>query len=108
MNRRRRFLKTTLGFLSGAGLLFSPLYSMVKKANANDTVTHVTVRGPEGPYENLQRFPIVDILTNKVFLAYQVNGKILPQKHGFPLRAVAEDYYGFDWIKYVYKVSFDF
>ena len=216
MNTRRRFLKTTLGFLSGAGLLFSPLYSMVrravaetkrkilpkgmsreslidfdpdsidprnleitplkdfgtmgltdqevnlekwrlrisgevknpisltyeeikalpaierdvlqicpgvfanygqwkgisirellKKANANDTVTHVTVRGPEGPYENLQRYPIVDILSNKVFLAYQVNGKILPQKHGFPLRAVAEDYYGFDWIKYVYKVTFD-
>jgi sulfoxide reductase catalytic subunit YedY len=39
-----------------------------------------------------------------VFLAYQVNGQALPKKHGFPLRVVAEGYYGGDWVKYVYKV----
>ena len=80
---------------------------LLKMANAKPGVTHVTVRGPEGSYESLQRYPIEDILSDKVFLAYQVNGEILPRKHGFPLRAVAEDYYGFDWIKYVYKVTFD-
>ena len=41
------------------------------------------------------------------FLAYGVNGKTLPKKHGFPLRVVAEGYYGSDWVKYVYKVSVD-
>jgi len=30
-----------------------------------------------------------------------VNGKTLPQKHGFPLRLVYEDSYGYDWVKYV-------
>ena len=42
---------------------------------------------------------------NKVFLAYEVNGQRLPQKHGFPLRVVAEDHYGFQWVKYVSSLT---
>jgi sulfoxide reductase catalytic subunit YedY len=34
-----------------------------------------------------------------------VNGKDLPRRHGFPLRVVAEDSYGSDWVKYVTRVS---
>ena len=30
---------------------------------------------------------------------------MLPRKHGFPLRVVAEDHYGSVWIKYVHKVE---
>jgi sulfoxide reductase catalytic subunit YedY len=41
----------------------------------------------------------------KVFLAYQVNGKELPRKHGSPLRVIAEDYYGSDWVKYVDRIT---
>lgn len=33
-----------------------------------------------------------------------VNGDPLPQKHGFPLRLVYEDAYGYDWVKYVEEV----
>ena len=47
----------------------------------------------------------VGILSNNVFLAYQVNGEPLPRRHGFPLRTVAEGYYGYDWVKYVYKIT---
>ena len=78
---------------------------LLDAAKAEDGVTHVTVRGPEGSYEKVQRFPISDIMNDKVFLAYQVNGKILPMKHGHPLRVVAEGYYGFDWVKFIYKVE---
>jgi len=31
--------------------------------------------------------------------------KELPPKHGAPLRVVAEDYYGSDWVKYVDRIS---
>ena len=41
----------------------------------------------------------------KVFLAYQVNGKPLPERHGFPLRLVADDHYGSRWVKYVERVK---
>lgn len=83
------------------------IQDLMKMAGAKDGVTHITVGGPEGAYENTQRYPIEDIFSDKVFLAYQVNGKPLPQKHGFPLRVVAEGYYGYDWVKYVYKVTVD-
>ena len=83
------------------------LRTLMAVSEAEDRATHVTVRGPEGPYEKVQRFPITDIADDKVFLAYRVNGKVLPQKHGYPLRVVAEGYYGFDWVKFVYKVEID-
>jgi len=81
------------------------LGALLKVAEAEGGVTHVTVRGPDGKYENSQRYPVEDIRSNRVFLAYEVNGKPLPQRHGFPLRAVAEGYYGYDWVKYVYRVT---
>jgi len=81
------------------------LGELLKLAQAEEGVTHVTARGPDGKYENSQRYPLEDALSNKVFLAYEVNGKPLPQRHGFPLRAVAEGYYGYDWVKYVYRVT---
>ena len=51
------------------------------------------------------RYPIEDVLSDTVFLAYGVNGKTLPQEHGFPLRVVAEGTYGSDWVKYVYGLE---
>jgi DMSO/TMAO reductase YedYZ molybdopterin-dependent catalytic subunit len=81
------------------------LMTVLNLAQMKADTTHITVSGPQGPYENVERFPIDDIRSNKVFLAYAVNGEKLPQKHGFPLRIVAEDYYGSDWVKYVYKIE---
>ncbi|MBW2406059.1 MAG: molybdopterin-dependent oxidoreductase [Deltaproteobacteria bacterium] len=31
-------------------------------------------------------------------LDIEVKNKPLPKKHGFPLRVVAEGYYGFNWV----------
>jgi sulfoxide reductase catalytic subunit YedY len=81
------------------------LMTVLNLAQMKADTTHITVYGPEGPYEKVERFPIADIRSNKVFLVYEVNGEKLPQKHGFPLRIVAEDYYGSDWVKYVYKIE---
>ena len=78
---------------------------LLEMAQTGTDVTHVSFSGPEGTYEKTVRFPIEDIHSNKVFLAYNVNDKILPEKHGFPLRVVAEDYYGGDWVKYVNKIK---
>jgi DMSO/TMAO reductase YedYZ molybdopterin-dependent catalytic subunit len=48
--------------------------------------------------------PLEMLQQKKIFLAYRVNGVTLPRKHGFPLRLVYEDAYGFDWVKYVDEV----
>jgi DMSO/TMAO reductase YedYZ molybdopterin-dependent catalytic subunit len=81
------------------------LMTVLNLARINADTTHIIVSGPQGSYEKAEKFPIADIRSDKVFLAYQVNGVDLPQKHGFPLRIVAEDYYGNDWVKYVYKIE---
>jgi len=78
---------------------------LLKLARAETGITHVTFRGPPGRYEKADRFPITEIAEQKVFLAYQVNGEALPRKHGFPLRVVAEDHYGSEWVKYVHEVE---
>jgi sulfoxide reductase catalytic subunit YedY len=78
---------------------------LLDMAGVNPDATHVSFSGPKGGYEKTERFPIADILSGKVFLAYGVNGGALPKRHGFPLRVVAEDYYGGDWVKYVYKIK---
>ena len=81
------------------------LLTVLDLARMRADTTHISVSGPEGRYEKKERFPIADVRTDKVFLAYEVNGKKLPRKHGFPLRIVAEDYYGDDWVKYVYRIE---
>ena len=102
----RRVLMICPGFFANQGTWKGlSLGELLKLAQAEEGVTHVTARGPDGKYENSQRYPLEDALSNKVFLAYEVNGKPLPQRHGFPLRAVAEGYYGYDWVKYVYRVT---
>ena len=81
------------------------LMMVLDLAGMKSDTTHITASGPKGPYEKTDRFPIADVRSEKVFLVYAVNGERLPQKHGFPLRIVAEDYYGSNWVKYVYKIE---
>jgi sulfoxide reductase catalytic subunit YedY len=60
----------------------------------------VVFRGPKHPRELSARSDLEEILSDRVFLTYAANGKTLPQRHGFPVRLVAEDHYGGRWIKY--------
>jgi DMSO/TMAO reductase YedYZ molybdopterin-dependent catalytic subunit len=78
---------------------------LLKMAKVKEGVTQVTVKGPEGKYGMVKDFKIDDVLSDRVFLAYEVNGKPLPVRHGYPLRVVAEGYYGSNWVKFVYSVT---
>jgi DMSO/TMAO reductase YedYZ molybdopterin-dependent catalytic subunit len=81
------------------------LKELLQRAGSKNGATHITIRGPKSANEKSERYPLIDILFDKVFLVYQVNGKPLPERHGFPVRVVAEGYYGYSWIKYVYNVK---
>jgi sulfoxide reductase catalytic subunit YedY len=78
---------------------------LLETAQVDPGVTQIAFTGPQRTYERTEEFPIEDIRSDKVFLAYNVNDDALPKKHGFPLRVVAEDYYGGEWVKYVFKVT---
>jgi DMSO/TMAO reductase YedYZ molybdopterin-dependent catalytic subunit len=76
--------------------------TLLRQADVDSTATQVTIEGTRG---KTSRFALPDVLSDKVFLATHVNGTALPSKHGFPLRVVAEDHYGAEWVKYVGKVT---
>jgi DMSO/TMAO reductase YedYZ molybdopterin-dependent catalytic subunit len=75
--------------------------ALLQEAQVKKEAKYVDVKGA---YEKTVRIPLKDIDRKKIFLAYRVNGETLPQKHGFPLRLVYEDAYGYDWVKYVDEV----
>ena len=102
----RKVLLICPGFFANHGTWKGvSIAELLGKARAEEGVTQVTVRGPEGKYGMVKEFKIEDVHADRVFLAYEVNGKPLPRRHGFPLRLVAEGYYGYDWVKYVHRVK---
>jgi DMSO/TMAO reductase YedYZ molybdopterin-dependent catalytic subunit len=46
-----------------------------------------------------------DVLQQDSFLAYEVNGQILPILHGFPIRAVFPEMPGSKWIKWLVEIQ---
>jgi len=102
----RKVLQICPGYFANQGLWKGvSIKDLLEKAQLEPGVTHIGLSGPEGVLEKTSRFPLEDINSGRVFLAYQVNGQFLPIKHGSPLRVVAEGYYGYDWIKYVYRIK---
>jgi sulfoxide reductase catalytic subunit YedY len=75
--------------------------SLLQEAQIKKEAQYIDINGAHGKGV---RIPLKTINQKKVFLAYKVNGEILLQKHGFPLRLVYEDAYGYDWVKYVEEI----
>lgn len=104
----RKVLLICQGFFANQGLWKGiSIRTLLEKAGAKAGTNFITVSGPEGDYTKPERFPLKEILSDQVFLAYQVNGEDLPQPNGFPLRLVAEDYPGYTWVKYVDTIEVD-
>jgi DMSO/TMAO reductase YedYZ molybdopterin-dependent catalytic subunit len=46
-------------------------------------------------------FPLDYIMGNDIIMAYMMNGVTLPPERGYPFQLVAEDKWGYKWIKWV-------
>ena len=77
------------------------LKSLLQEAQVEKEAQYIDINGAHGKGV---RIPLKALDQKIIFLAYRVNGEILPQKHGFPLRLVYEDAYGYDWVKYVEEI----
>jgi len=101
----RNVLLICPGFFAYNGLWKGiTMETFLKAVGFKPEATHVKFSGPKGISRKSKRFAIDEVMADKVFLAYQVNGEPLPERHGYPLRLVAEDHYGGRWVKYVDKV----
>ncbi len=79
--------------------------SLLKQAGLKPGVTRVRFSGPRGIKKKSATYTLEEVMNNKVFLAYHLNGEALPESMGFPLRLVAEGHYGKYWIKYVDEIQ---
>jgi len=102
----KKAVLTCPGFFENYGLWrgFS-LGSILMEKGLVEDLKKVEISGLNGRKNKSFKFPIKSVLNDHVFLAYEVNREILPERNGFPLRVVAQDYSGSRWIKYVNKIT---
>jgi sulfoxide reductase catalytic subunit YedY len=79
--------------------------ALLSRAGLDPRANYVDIKGPSGVYQKVERFGLETVRAEAVFLAYAVNGQVLPEKHGFPLRAVAEGRMGSEWVKYADRIE---
>jgi len=50
-------------------------------------------------------FPLDYLMNNTIILAYRMNNVTLPAERGYPFQLVAEDKWGYKWIKWIEKIE---
>ena len=50
-------------------------------------------------------FPLEYLINNDIILAYRMNNVTLPAERGYPFQLVAEDKWGYKWIKWIEKIE---
>lgn len=63
---------------------------------------YVTIRDDQGFSATLD---MEYILSGRPILAWEAGGEELPREHGWPLRVVAPDRWGFKWVKWVSEIE---
>lgn len=81
------------------GVLLADLIERAKPAAGAVTVVFHAVDG----YST--SLPLDYILTNKILLAYKMNGIEIPKERGFPFMVVAQDRWGYKWCKWVNRIE---
>lgn len=103
----KKILLICPGFFSNQGLWKGvDMNSLLDKTKVTKDAEKIVFSGADGESVKTETYPVAEIKAGDVFLAYEVNGVPLPRKHGFPLRIVAGNNYGNDWVKYVFEMKF--
>jgi DMSO/TMAO reductase YedYZ molybdopterin-dependent catalytic subunit len=50
-------------------------------------------------------FPLSYMMNNDILMAYMMNNVTLPSERGYPFELVAEDKWGYKWIKWIEKIE---
>jgi DMSO/TMAO reductase YedYZ molybdopterin-dependent catalytic subunit len=79
-----------------------PLSTILNKTGIEAGYEKITFHSLDGYSSSFDR---KEAENNLLFLAMKVNGEILPKEHGFPVRLVAEDILGGQWVKWVSTIE---
>jgi DMSO/TMAO reductase YedYZ molybdopterin-dependent catalytic subunit len=78
------------------------LKDLLDEANVKPEAKVVIFHAYDGYTTSL---PLQYILDKNLLLAYKMNGIILPPERGYPFELVAEDKWGYKWIKWVNEIE---
>ena len=78
-----------------------PLTVLLDEAGIKPEATELYLHAIDG----YTSFLSLDEVKDGVFLAYKVNGQVLPREHGYPLRLVLTGKYGGGWVKWLERIE---
>jgi DMSO/TMAO reductase YedYZ molybdopterin-dependent catalytic subunit len=81
------------------GVLVRDLINQAKPRPAANTVIFYAADG------YTTSFPLSYFYDNDILLAFEMNGATMPPERGFPFELVAENKWGYKWIKWVTKIE---
>lgn len=81
------------------GILVKDLLNASKPLNTANTVIFHAYDG------YTTSLPLQYVIDNNIMLAYKMNDVFLPPERGFPFQLVAEDKWGYKWIKWVTEIE---
>jgi DMSO/TMAO reductase YedYZ molybdopterin-dependent catalytic subunit len=101
-----------LGAVGNAEWTGVPLAALLERAGLEEDACEIVLEGadhgtpkepplPPGPISYARSLPRRKAMRREVLIAYRMNGRDLPQDHGYPLRAVVPGHYGMASVKWL-------
>jgi DMSO/TMAO reductase YedYZ molybdopterin-dependent catalytic subunit len=81
------------------GVLVSTLLA---EAGVTPKAKQITFYALDGYHRTLS---LTEAQSDGVFLAYMVDGQVLPNEHGYPVRLVVKGVFGDRWVKWVNHIK---
>ncbi|MBA4541508.1 MULTISPECIES: sulfite oxidase [Thermoactinomyces] len=85
-----------------------PLASLLKRAGLKTTATEIVFsaidQSPDGT-SYARSLPVEKALHSDTIIAYELNGKPLPFKHGYPFRLIVPGWYAMASVKWLSKIT---
>lgn len=75
---------------------------IVSDAGADPRATTIIFTARDGYTTS---FPLAYVMENEILMAYRMNNVTLPVERGYPFQLVAEDKWGYKWIKWIEKIE---
>src|SRR6266436_592161 len=104
-----------LGAVGNAEWTGVPLGALLERAGMEGDVCEIVLEGadhgtpdvppvPPLPISYARSLPRDKAIQREVLIAYQMNGRDLPQDHGYPVRAIVPGHYGMASVKWLTRI----
>src|SRR5919106_2414244 len=105
-----------LGAVGNAEWTGVPLRTLLERAGMEQDACEVVLEGadrgtpkeqpiPPGPISYARSLACEKAMQREVLIAYQMNGRDLPEDHGYPVRAIVPGHYGMASVKWLTRIS---